>query len=290
VVVDKVGVLGLGNMGRGMAASLQRAGFDVSGFDAAPAALQRAAQDGLRPAGSVAELAGAVDALVLSLPASAIVEAVVFADDGVLAGARPGLIVIDTTTADPASTRRVAAALHDKGIRFIDAPVSGGAKGAASASLTMVLGGAAADIAAAEPVLQAMSARRTPVGPVSAGHVVKLLNNLLCGAHLLIAGEAVRAAKQGGLDPATVLAAINGGSGRSAVTEVNFPTWILDEQFDSGFTMKLMRKDIALARALFDDLGITAPFAQACAGLWADSSAQLADGEDFNRIVAFEPK
>jgi 3-hydroxyisobutyrate dehydrogenase len=289
-VVDKIGVLGLGNMGRGMALSLKRAGFDVSGYDAAPATLQQAASDGIRPAGSIAALAGMVDTLVLSLPASAIVEAVVFGADGVLAGARPGLIVIDTTTADPASTRRVAAALHDKGVRFIDAPVSGGAKGAASASLTMVLGGAAADIAAAEPVLQAMSARRTHVGPVSAGHVVKLLNNLLCGAHLLIAGEAVRAAKQGGLDPTTVLAAINGGSGRSAVTEVNFPTWILDGQFDSGFTMKLMRKDIALARALFDDLGVTAPFAQACAGLWAGSSAQLADAEDFNRIVAFEPE
>jgi 3-hydroxyisobutyrate dehydrogenase len=180
--------------------------------------------------------------------------------------------------------------LHDKGIRFIDAPVSGGAKGAASASLTMVLGGDAAAIAAAEPVLAAMSARRTHVGPVSAGHVVKLLNNLLCGAHLLIAGEAMRAAKQGGLDPATVLRAINGGSGRSAVTEVNYPTWILDEQFDSGFTMKLMRKDIALARALFDDLGVTTPFAQACAALWADSGAQLADVEDFNRIVQFEPE
>jgi len=289
-VADKVGVLGLGNMGRGMAASLRRAGFEVSGYDAAPAALRQAASDGIRPAGSVAELASAVDMLVMSLPASAIVEAVVFGEDGVLAGAQPGLIVIDTTTADPASTRRVAAALHDKGIRFIDAPVSGGAKGAASASLTMVLGGDAAAIAAAEPVLAAMSARRTHVGPVSAGHVVKLLNNLLCGAHLLIAGEAMRAAKQGGLDPATVLRAINGGSGRSAVTEVNYPTWILDEQFDSGFTMKLMRKDIALARALFDDLGVTTPFAQACAALWADSSAQLADAEDFNRIVQFEPK
>jgi len=290
VVVDKVGVLGLGNMGRGMAASLQRAGFDVSGYDAAPETLQHVASDGIRPARSVAALAGMVDQLVLSLPSSAVVEAVVFGEDGVLAGARPGLIVIDTTTADPASTRRVAAALRDKGIRFIDAPVSGGAKGAASASLTMVLGGDATDIAAAEPVLAAMSARRTHVGPVSAGHVVKLLNNLLCGAHLLIAGEAMRAARQGGLDPATVLAAINGGSGRSAVTEVNFPTWILGEHFDSGFTMKLMRKDIALARALFDDLGVTTPFAQACAALWADSGAQLADAEDFNKIAAFEPK
>ncbi|MFL9877876.1 NAD(P)-dependent oxidoreductase [Herbaspirillum rhizosphaerae] len=285
-----IGVAGLGNMGRGMALSLQRGGFTVSGYDPSAAATESIAAEGVKVFASVAALAGAVDVLILSLPTSDVVEAVVFGAEGLLAGAKPGLLVVDTTTADPNSTRKVAAALAEKGVRFIDAPVSGGPKGAATGTMTMVLGGAADDVAAVTPVLEAMSTKRVHVGPVGAGHVTKLLNNLMCGAHLIVAGEAARIAEAAGLDPQQIFEGINAGSGRSGVTQVNYPTWIFNDAFNSGFTMKLMRKDLRLAMGLLSELGTSAPLAGEVGRLWAASDKTVADGEDFNRIVHFAEK
>jgi 3-hydroxyisobutyrate dehydrogenase len=197
------------------------------------------------------------------------------------------LLVVDTSTADPISTRKVAQALHEAGMAFLDAPVSGGPKGAASGTLTMVLGGSPQDVAAAEPILAAVSSKRVHVGPAGAGHVAKLLNNMLCGAHLLLAAEAARIARAAGLDEQKIFEGINAGSGRSAVTEVNFPTWIFNERFDSGFTMQLMRKDVGLALGMLRGLAVPAPMAEAAAKLWKDSAGSVADGEDFNRITGF---
>lgn len=281
----KVGVVGLGNMGRGMAQSLMRGGFAVAGFDPSSQAAQAMAGEGVEIHESVAALASAVELVILSLPTSDVVEAVVFGDKGLAAGGRAGLLVVDTTTADPNSTRKVAAALAERGIRFVDAPVSGGPKGAATGTMTMVLGGTQADVDAVIPVLEAISAKRVHVGPVGAGHVTKLLNNLMCGAQLLIAGEAARIAKNAGLDPQQIFEGINAGSGRSGITQVNYPTWIFNGTFNSGFTMKLMRKDIRLAMALLDDTASSAPLSQEAGRLWAGSSQTIADDEDFNRIV-----
>lgn len=285
--MKKVGVIGLGNMGSGMALSLQKAGFQVHGYDPSDDAAARMAAAGVGIAASPAALAGAVEAVLLSLPNSAVVESVVFGSGGLLSAARKGLFVIDTSTADPASTRKVAQALHEAGMVFLDAPVSGGPKGAAAGTLTMVLGGRPEDIAAAESVLAAVSAKRVHVGPAGAGHVAKLLNNMLCGAHLLLAAEAARIARAAGLDEQKIFDGINAGSGRSAVTEVNFPTWVFNERFDSGFTMKLMRKDVGLALGLLRGLGVPAPMAETAARLWKDSAASIADDEDFNRITGF---
>jgi 3-hydroxyisobutyrate dehydrogenase len=285
-----VGVIGLGNMGRGMALSLKRAGFEVLGFDANQDSAQKLGEEGVRPCASIAAIAGSVDVLILSLPTSAIVEQVVLGDGGVASNARPGLIVIDTTTADPNSTRKVAAALAECGIAFIDGPVSGGPKGAATATMTMVLGGADEDIAAVQPILSAISAKQVHVGPAGAGHVTKLINNLLTGVHLLVTSEAVRAAEAVGVDKARLIEALSGGSGKNSATLTNYPTWILNEKFDSGFTMKLMRKDMRLALELLQSQNISAPVAKEAGRLWAKSEESIGDAEDFNRIVQFVDK
>lgn len=282
-----VGVIGLGNMGRGMARSAARGGYRVLGFDAAPGVAAALAAHGVEARDSIAAIAREADVLILSLPTSAIVEEVVLGKGGVASGGKAGLIVVDTTTADPDSTRKVAAALAECRIGFVDAPVSGGPKGAATATMTMVLGGSDADVAAVEPILAVISAKRVHVGPVGAGHVTKIINNMLTGVHLLAASEAVRAARGAGVDPEKLVEALNGGSGRNSATLTNYPTWIFNGKFDSGFTMKLMRKDVRLAMALLDNVHEDAPIAKEAGRLWAASEASIGDAEDFNRIVQF---
>jgi len=282
-----VGVIGLGNMGRGMALSLKRGGYAVLGFDVAPGVAEKLQEEGISARSSIADITRDADVLILSLPTSAIVEAVVLGEGGVAASAKPGLIVVDTTTADPNSTRKVAAALREVKVGLIDGPVSGGPKGAATATMTMVLGGSVDDLAAVEPILSVISAKRIHVGPVGAGHVTKIINNLLTGVHLLATSEAVRAAEAAGVDPEKLLEALSGGSGRNSATLTNYPTWIFNNKFDSGFTMKLMRKDVRLAMDLLSSHGVDAPIATEAGRLWAESAKAIGDAEDFNRIVQF---
>jgi 3-hydroxyisobutyrate dehydrogenase len=137
-------------------------------------------------------------------------------------------------------------------------------------------------------VLERISAKRVHVGPVGAGNVAKIVNNLLCAAHLLTAAEAVRIARAAGVDAERLLEGLNAGSGRSGVTLANFPTWVLNGAFDSGFTMKLMRKDVRLAAQFVGELGLSLPLATDTARIWADSATTIADGEDFNRIVELQ--
>jgi 3-hydroxyisobutyrate dehydrogenase len=285
-----VGVIGLGNMGRGMALSAKRGGYRVLGFDAAPGVAARLQEEGVEARASIADIARDADILILSLPTSDVVEQVVLGQGGVADNAKAGLIVVDTTTADPNSTRKVAAALREVQVGFVDGPVSGGPKGAASATMTMVLGGAPADVAAVEPVLAVISAKRVHVGPVGAGHVTKIINNLLTGIHLLATSEAVRAAQAVGVDPQKLVEALNGGSGRNSATLTNYPTWIFNDAFDSGFTMKLMRKDVRLAMDLLRSVHANAPMSTEAGRLWAESAGTIGDAEDFNRIVQFVPE
>ncbi|MFF7710717.1 NAD(P)-binding domain-containing protein [Pseudomonas sp. NPDC007930] len=278
----KVGVIGLGNMGGGMAATLAGKGFEVLGFDLAASAREAAAARGVQPVAEQAAVIGAVDVLILSLPKAEHVEAVC---QGILAQGRAGLVVVDTTTSTPDTSRRMAAALAAQGIGFIDAPVSGGPKGAASGTMAMVIGAADEHLATALPVLEAMSGTRVHVGAVGAGNVAKIANNLLAAAHLISTAEAVSLAAQAGVAPEKLLEGINAGSGRSAASQVMFPTWVMNKAYDSGFSMGLMRKDVGLAASLAQSLDADLPLAREVARLWQASAETLADGDDFCCIV-----
>jgi 3-hydroxyisobutyrate dehydrogenase len=280
-----VGVIGLGNMGRGMALSLQRGGFSVVGTDASAQTRAALASEGITVVESVGDVVARADALVLSLPTAAIVAQVVAGPDGLLSHPKAGVLVIETSTSHPETTRQLAGQLAAVGMSMIDAPVSGGPRGALTGTMTMVIGGSEADVARAEPVLAAMSAKRVHVGEVGAGHVAKIANNLLCAAHLAIAGEVTRMAEKAGVPTDRLLGGVNAGSGRSFVTEFNFPTWVASGRFDSGFTMKLMRKDVRLSQELIGALDIDLPLSRKVAELWAESATSIADDEDFNRIV-----
>lgn len=283
----KVAVIGLGKMGLGMAVSLKRSGFEVFAHDNQASAQAVAAEHGLQWVPTLAGLAHRAQFFVLSLPTGAIVQRVVGGEAGIASFAPPGTVIVDTSTSDPATSRGLAQQLAHQRIAFIDAPVSGGAKGALAGELTMFIGGSLEGVEAARPVLEALGSKRFHIGESGAGNVGKILNNLLCASHLVIAAEAFKLGEAAGVKALDVLEAINAGSGRSHVTQYNFPARILNEGFDSGFTMQLMRKDVGLATTLMADSGAMLPVAQAIADIWARSSDEVADGEDFNRIVQF---
>jgi 3-hydroxyisobutyrate dehydrogenase len=284
-VIGKIAVVGLGQMGLGMAATLAGKGFAVSGFDVAETSRQKAAAAGITVKPTLAEAFSGAQAIILSLPLAAHVQEVVEGPGGVLAVAAKGAIVIDTSTSEASVSRKLAEVCAVKGMGFLDAPVSGGPAGAKAGTLTMMIGGDAAHVRAAQPVLDAIAAKVIHVGPSGAGNVAKLVNNLLVAVNLLTVSEAMRLSEAAGVPTADVLKVVNAASGRSAVSEVNYPRWIQSGAFDSGFTMGLMRKDVRLAKALIAETGLDLPLAELAAQMWKDSAAQLPDGEDFNRIA-----
>lgn len=290
MVQGTVGVVGLGRMGLGMAANLAAKGFRALGIDPSPERCALAGGRGVTLAASAAELFAASPVVIASLPTAGHVQAVVEGEGGFLDNAPAGAVFVDTSTSEASLSRRLATDAAGRGLGFLDAPVSGGPSGAEAGTLTMMIGGVRADLDLAMPALEAISARRLHVGAPGAGNVAKLVNNLLVGAHLLTVSEAVRLSEAAGVPAADVLAVVNAASGRSAVSEVNYPRWVLSGAFDSGFTMGLMRKDVGLAAALMAEVGADLPVSELVARLWAESAARLADSEDFNRIVESEPK
>jgi 3-hydroxyisobutyrate dehydrogenase len=284
-MTERVGVVGLGRMGLAMATTLQRAGVPVAGFDIDAAARDRASAKGLEVAGGQADLLAACPIVLSSLPDDAAVTALVEGPSGLLDGPA-GRLLIDTSTVEPRTSRRLEATLRAAGHAMLDAPVSGGPAGAEAGTLTVMVGGSEADLARAHPVFAALARTVVHVGPSGAGAVAKLVNNLLCAAHLLTNGEAMRLAEAAGVAAERVLEAVNAASGRSAVSEVNMPRWILSGAFDSGFTMGLMRKDVRLAAGLIEASGFEAPLSRAVTARWALSAETLADEADFNQIAA----
>ena len=199
--------------------------------------------------------------------------------------------MIDTSTSEPDVSRRLAARLEAMGHGFIDAPVSGGAAGAAAGSLTMMIGGAEGDAAAARPVIEALASKILHVGPSGAGNVAKLVNNLLVASHMITTSEGLRLAAAAGVSPEAAQRVVKcGPTGRSALSEVHFPTWIISDRFDSGFSMYLMRKDVRLAREMAERSGARLPLTEIVARMWAASADRLADGDDFTRMGDLAPQ
>ncbi len=285
-----VGVVGLGSMGLGMAQTLAGKDFHVIGFDLSPERCAAATSSNVEAPVDLAKLFSASDFVVFSLPTARDVASVVndhFVDVSRRTDRR--LIIIDTSTSEPDVSRALAQKLGSAGHGFLDAPVSGGPAGAASGNLAMMIGGSDEDVALARPVIEAMAAKVLHVGPSGAGNVAKLVNNLLVAAHMITTSEGLKLAAAAGVSPEAALRVINAATGRSALSEVHFPTWIMSERFDSGFTMGLMRKDVRLARELSDRVGTDLPLSNLVGQLWAASADRLSNGDDFTQMGAFKP-
>lgn len=280
-----IGIVGLGRMGNGMAQSLLRNGFKVFGTDIGEAQRQAAREIGVNVVADIKALCAESSVIILSLPMAKHVQAVVKGKGGIIDCAQPKTLIIDTSTSEPDVTRALSIELDQLGHQLLDCPVSGGPSGAEAGTMVMVVGGESSSLERAQLYLDALSSKVVYMGKSGNGHAAKLINNLLCAAHLVTSAEAVALGTKAGLDPADLIAGLNAGSGRSAISEVNFPRWILNKGFDSGFTMQLMRKDVRLAKNMIGEMGLELPIAEKVAGIWAQSEENIPDEDDFNCII-----
>ena len=281
----EVGFIGLGKMGFPMSRRLADAGYTVRGYDASEAGLKAwaaATGSGAVVAGSPAEAVAGAAAVILMLPDSSVVTSVL-AD--VLPAMSRGAVVVDMSSSVPQSTRSLAAEASERGIAFVDAPVSGGVSGAETGRLTIMAGGDALDVRRVRPLLDVLGTKIAHVGDAGAGHAVKALNNLLSATHLLATSEAMAAAAAFGLDLRTVLELISTSSGRSGSTENKWPNFILPETFDSGFSMRLMVKDMRIALGLAESAGTESRLSSAAVDLWARAAEALPGDPDHTEIA-----
>lgn len=249
----RIGFIGLGNMGGRVTRRFVDAGIEVLGFDAAP---ERAAAAGARAAQSIAEVVGFADVVLLSLPDSKVVEAVVEGADGVLVACREGQTVIDLSTAAASSTIRLNALFGQRGVQYIDAGISGGAAAAGKGTLTLMVGGDAAAIDAIAWVFKPIAAKVLNMGGSGAGHTTKLLNNFLNAVSLASTAEVMVAGKKAGLDLHKLLEAFNSSSGVNFATQNRFPKIVDGDYLEGGLTSKLMTKDVVLYLDLVRALGV----------------------------------
>lgn len=281
---DNVGFVGLGRMGQPMAGRLAEAGYHVTGFDVSEAARAAWASTGHSVADSASAVADGAAAVVLMLPDSAAVTDVL-TGHGLLGHMQTGTIVVDMSSSAPGRTRQLAADAAARGLSFVDAPVSGGVRGARQGSLTIMAGGEPAAVDRVRGLLGTLGSRVLHVGGSGSGHAVKALNNLLSATHLLITSEAMVAAERFGLDVPTALQAINTSSGRSGSTEVKWPDFVLTGSYDSGFALALMLKDMRLALELIESTGSRADLTRASIGLWDEAAGALGPGADHTEIA-----
>jgi 2-hydroxy-3-oxopropionate reductase len=241
----RIGFVGLGVMGAGMARSLLRKGFALEVFARQAQAAQPLREAGARVAARCADLGGC-ELVFLSLTDAAAVDDVLFGAGGLAAALRPGSVVVDTSTIAPASARAFAARLGELGIGFLDAPVSGGQQGAESGTLGCMVGGPAEWLDACRPVMEAFCKTITHVGAVGAGQAVKACNQVAVAACLLGVADAVTLALKEGVDPSVMREVVLGGSGKSFSMDKHAPR-IIGRSFTPGFRARLMRKDLRLA-------------------------------------------
>lgn len=289
----KVGFIGTGTMGQPMVRNLLAKGFGVVAYDIVAAALDAAVKLGAGASGSAAEAARQSDLVVTMLPSSGHVEAVYLGAGGVLEGVARGRLCVDMSTIEPAVSRRVAERLRERGVRFIDAPVSGGVVGAEKATLAIMVGGEASDLEEARPALAAMGANIIHVGPVGSGEVAKLCNNLIAGVAMVAVSEAFRIAEGFGVDPKILTSVISKSSGNTWAMEHGHPvpgmvpTAASSRDYAPGFMTDLMAKDLGLAVNAARELRVPVVVAPAAQQVLRLASSHGLGRKDFSSVYTF---
>jgi 3-hydroxyisobutyrate dehydrogenase len=275
-----VGFLGLGAIGAPMAAHLARRGRLTVWNRTASRATEFAARHGAEAVATPRE-AAAADVVITCLSTSADVASLLDGPDGLLAGLRPGALLLDCTSGDPATSRRIAVRLAERRIAFADAPVSGGTNGAEAGTLTVMVGAEPAVFERARPVLEAFSRRVEHVGPIGAGDALKAVNNAFLALNILALGEGLVALAKVGVAPRVALDVINASSGRSFVSEVLVPERVLTGSWPRAFRLALLDKDVAIAAGLLAQAGVAGPLVERVSSLLGQARATLGEAADY---------
>ncbi len=285
-----IAFIGLGMMGRPMAARLVEAGFRLRVYDIS----QKAVSDfvgghptALATASPKAAAQGA-DALITMLPDGKIVrQALLEGRDAAREGLAAGALVIDMSSSNPVDTQKLARDLAALGVALLDAPVSGGVRRAVDGSLSIMVGGSAADLERARPAFAAMGKTVTLCGPAGAGHALKALNNYLSAAGLVAMCEAIVVGEAFGLDPGTMVDVFNSSTGKSNATEVKGRQFVVPRNFAAGFTTALMAKDLRTAGEVANHLALRMPMLEQAVAYWRDADRRLGAGADHTEIFRY---
>ncbi|GAA4055254.1 2-hydroxy-3-oxopropionate reductase [Actinomadura miaoliensis] len=282
--MTNIAFIGLGIMGGPMAVHLVKAGHDVVGYNRTPAKTRPLVEAGGRAAGSVAEAVADADVVAVMVPDSPDVRDVLAGEDGVFAHARPGTLVIDFSSIRPDVTVELADQARELGLRPLDAPVSGGEAGARDATLSIMVGGEAADFAAARPIFDVVGRTVVHVGPSGAGQTVKAANQLVVAANIQALAEAVVFLEAHGVDTAAALQVLGGGLAGSKVLDQKRDA-MLSRSFDPGFRIELHHKDLGIVTAAAREAGVVVPLGALVAQLMAAALANGDGGLDHSALL-----
>jgi 3-hydroxyisobutyrate dehydrogenase len=258
-MATSVGFIGVGNMGNPMALNVVKAGFAMTVFDTNPNAMTNLLDAGARKAGSAREVVESSEIVLTSLPASPDVEAVYLAPGGLVERARPGTILVDLSSVLPSTPKKIEPRAKERGVHFLEAPVSGGVSGARAATLAIMVGGEAEPLKRAQPVLRAIGPNIFHVGPVGAGNTAKAINNMMACVNGLAMMEGLALGVKAGLDPMMIYEVVKASSGGSKALE-RIPRALIPRDFEPGFKVALMNKDLETFNTIAKELHVPVSF------------------------------
>lgn len=280
----RVGFVGLGTMGGAMAANAARAGFAVSAWNRTPGRATELADLGVHLLASPAAVAAASEIVITIVSDTPDVEAVLFGPAGVVEGAKAGTLVVDMSTISPSATRDFAARLATNGVAMLDGPVSGGSEGAKKGTLSIFIGGDAADLERARPVLQSLGTTITHVGPIGSGQAVKAVNQVILAGTYIGVAEGIVLAIKAGLDVEQTVAALSGGAAQSWVL-TNRSGRMLANDYPLGFKVSLHRKDLGIALSMARELGASLPISALVEAIEAGVMGQGHADDDMSAVA-----
>lgn len=281
----RVGIIGLGNMGGRITKRLLDQGVEVGIFDVNKEFMQTYAGYGAKEAASPADLAHHYPYVITILPNVYIVKEILVGEEGLMKGFNSDSLLIEMTTSIPSETKEINTMLKNAGYRMIDAPVSGGVKKAEEGILSIMVGGELSNFEEAKPLLSKIGQNIIHVGEVGAGHTIKALNNMISAATLAVTGEAIALGVKLGLDPSKMLSVINTSTGKSFSSDFKFPNQVLTRNFEVGFTLDLMVKDLKIAMNMAEEEKVPMFISSASYQLWKQAWSEGKGSQDHTAIV-----
>lgn len=283
--MEKVGFIGVGNMGFPMACNLLKAGYEVYANDLSEERVNMIKEKGAKPCSSQAELASSVDVIVSSLPNAAIVESVYASKGGVFDSCKSDAVIIDLSSVAPSTSKKMAKIAEEKGLHYVDAPVSGGVGGAQAGTLSIMVGADQKTYDRILPILEVIGKNIYHMGEVGSGDAIKLVNNLLLGCNMAALAEALILGVKCGLTPKAMYDVIKESSGRSYAMEAKMEKFIMADSFDTGFAVDLQYKDLGLALDAGRETSVPLPMTSMAKEIFEGARAKGLNRKDMSSVI-----